>query len=57
MVVFPRKILVTVWRKHRKTEIWEKCKLLYECGNRAFTINLDEINDERTHIENIDFIY
>lgn len=57
MIAFPRKILVTVWRKPREAEIWEKCKVLYECVNHTLAIDLDEINDERTHIENIEFIY
>lgn len=57
MVAYPRKILVTVWHKPRKTEIWEKRKLLYECMYHSLTIDLDVTNDEHTHIKNIEFIY
>ena len=57
MVAFPRKILVTIWHKSSETETWERCKLFYQVTNHTLNIDLDATNDERTHIESIEFIY
>lgn len=57
MIDFPKKILVTIWHKDKRDDTWRKHKLLYQVTNHSLNIDLDETNDERTHIENIEFIY
>lgn len=55
---YPKKIVVTTWRKNSKG-VWVNIKSLHELDEKYMSLNFDirVINDERTHISKIEFIY
>lgn len=55
---YPKKIVVTTWRKNREG-VWVKIKSLHEIDRNDMRLDFDlrSINDERTHIARIDFVY
>lgn len=58
MIAYSKKIVVTTWRKNSKG-VWVNIKSLHELDEKDMSLNFDirAINDERTHISKIEFIY
>ena len=56
MIAYPDKVLVTTW--HKSEGVWCKVKTTHvlEPGGRL-VIDLGSMNDECTHVKNIEFIY
>ena len=57
MITYPDKALVTTWHKS-EDGVWRKVKTTHilEPGGRL-VIDLGSMNDERTHVKNIELIY
>ena len=57
-VAYPKKIIVTTWRKN-KDGVWVNIKSLHEIDKDGMSLSfgLKSINDERTHIAKIEFVY
>lgn len=55
---YPKKIVVTTWRKNSEG-VWVNIKSLHELDKNDMSLNFDlkMINDERTHIVKIEFMY
>lgn len=55
---YPKKIVVTTWRKNSEG-VWVNIKSLHEIDKDDMSLNFDlkAINDERTHISKIEFVY
>lgn len=56
MIAYPDKALVTTW--HKSEGVWRKVKTTHvlEPGGRL-VIDLGSMNDERTHVKSIEFLY
>lgn len=57
-IAYPKKIVVTTWSKNNKG-VWVKIKSSHEIDqdDMSLNFNLKAINDERTHIAKIEFVY
>ena len=55
---YPKKIVVTTWRKNNEG-VWVNIKSLHELDKNDMSLNFDlkAINDESTHIAKIEFVY
>lgn len=57
MIAYPTKALVTMWRKG-DDGVWRKIKTTHKIAPGADVIvQLGELNDERTHVKSVEFLY